>query len=64
MMKILDDKNEVLSTKHIKIIKDSFKQIKQIFGLTDETIALPFRIGNGGKPSGQSSRLDPEIIFE
>jgi len=64
MMRILDNTNEVLSTEHIKIVKDSFEQIKQVFGLTDETIALPFRIGNGGKPSGQSSRLDPEIIFE
>ncbi|OIO20470.1 MAG: hypothetical protein AUJ23_00280 [Candidatus Magasanikbacteria bacterium CG1_02_32_51] len=64
MMRILDNTNEVLSTEHIKIVKDSFEQIKQVFGLADETIVLPFRIGNGGKPSGQSSRLDPEIIFE
>lgn len=64
MMRILDNTNKVLSAEHIKLIKESFERIKQVFGITDETIAIPFRIGNGGIPSGHSSRLDPEIIFE
>ncbi|GEM_PF-143993 len=64
MMKILDNTNEVLSVEHVKIVRDSFEQIKQVFGVKDETIAIPFRIGSGGDPSGRSSRLDPDIIIE
>lgn len=53
------------SKEHIKLIENAYRQIASLFNLTDNTkiIALLFRIGYGGKPSAQSIKKPPEIIF-
>jgi len=53
------------SKEHIKLINNAYHQIASLFNVADEAkiIALLFRIGYGGKPSAQSIKKPPEIIF-
>jgi len=53
-----------LSNNHVSIIEKAYAEIKNIFGIENDTIKMILRIGDGGKPSAYSSRLEPEIIFE
>ena len=62
-------KNETsgFSGKHIQIINQSYEKIKTNIGINqggNQIIALLFRIGDGGKPSGYSSRFSPESLAE
>ena len=49
--------------KHSDAIMTANSTIVDIFKINNTTPVLMFRIGNGGRPSGNSSRLSPEIIF-
>ena len=64
MMRIRDNKNEVLSVAHVNKLKKAYNNIKNIFNIKDESIAVTFRLGDGGEPSGYSSRLEPKINFK
>ena len=53
-----------LSEEHVKRVQVAFNTIRQTFKVGDDgVIALMFRIGYAGKPSGISSRLPPKIEF-
>ncbi len=49
--------------KHCENIVAANSVILSIFKVKDVTPVLMFRVGYGGRPSGNSSRLSPEIIF-
>ena len=62
-------KNETsgFSGKHIQIINQSYEKIKTNIGINQDDgqiVALLFRIGYGGQPSGFSSRFSPESLAE
>lgn len=48
---------------HIPLIVRAYGEIEKIFGVNGKTIAILFRIGKGGEPSGRSSRLPPVIKY-
>lgn len=50
-------------TKHIRTIIENNKKIKNIFEVNNGTMVLMFRIGEGGRPSGRSSRREPIIQY-
>ena len=62
MHRIQANQAEALSQGHKRIISDAYSEIQHIFQPGNNTIALLFRIGNGGEPSARSSRLEPVII--
>jgi hypothetical protein len=55
MQKIMAGETEEFSSEEVNAIKNAFDKIKRGFS-TDKTIAMLFRIGNGGEPSARSSR--------
>ena len=57
-----EDSNSVFTNKQIKLIAESYSELKQIFGLDGEVIAMMFRIGHAKEPSARSSRMKPEDI--
>lgn len=52
---------EAFSDEQVSIIKETNRQIKEIFGIGGDTIGLIFRVGDGGAPSARSLRLFPDI---
>ena len=52
------------SPEQIKNITDSYRFIKECFGLQNETVTMMFRIGRGDSPSAQASRLPPIIEWK
>ena len=64
MQRIIAREAAELSTSHQRFIQDQYEQIKKSFGVTNETIAMMFRIGDGGKPTARSLRLKPEVAIQ
>ena len=62
IQRVIVGEDKDFSAKHVSILKKAYGDIKDSFGVKDETIAMLFRIGDGGKPSGRSSRLEPVIL--
>jgi nitroreductase len=59
MQKILAKQDSDFSANEIILIKDAYKEIARSFDVSeDQTIAMLFRIGDGGEPSARSSRFD------
>lgn len=52
-----------LSEKHIEEIENAYAEIKNIFGIKNDTIKMILRLGNGGQPSARSSRQEPDITI-
>jgi hypothetical protein len=52
-----------LSEKHKEIIKSAYKEVADSFKVNDQTIAILFRIGDGGNPSGTSLKTSPQIAY-
>jgi len=63
MMRINENKNEVLSDVHVDLLKKAYFEIKDNLGIDEGEITITFKIGDGGKSSGYSSRLEPNITF-
>ncbi|MBL8030392.1 MAG: hypothetical protein JNN11_04030 [Candidatus Doudnabacteria bacterium] len=53
-----------LSKKHIRVIEDSYNEIKKTFQLKNEHALLMFRIGDGGEPSARTLRQPAKIIWK
>lgn len=51
-----------LSTSHRNEIRSLLKVVKKIFGFTDETVGMLFRIGRGVAPSAKSARRQLEDV--
>ncbi|MEJ0021840.1 MAG: hypothetical protein WDN47_04705 [Candidatus Doudnabacteria bacterium] len=63
MQKILSGKHEEFSTEQVQLIKEGYQKISSGFDVTNQTIAMLFRIGDGGEPSAKSLRYTiPEIM--
>jgi len=58
--RVLVGDTEKFSTEQVKLIKQSYKTIKEIFGVTTETILMTFRIGYGKAPSARAKKLSPQ----
>jgi nitroreductase len=58
--------DSIFSIKHQKLIAQAYKNIAQALEINEpnKTVALLIRIGNGGKPSGTSSRFPIKQITE
>ena len=63
MQRILGGETKELSPAHVGLVQRSYKQVQDVFE-TRGTIAMLFRIGQGGKPSARSTRLPPEVKIE
>ena len=63
MHRIIDGEFDKFSEAQIKEIQDAHDYIKRVFGVKDGSMAMLFRIGDGGEPSARSSRFEPEIEF-
>lgn len=63
MMRIRENSNEVLSLEHVERLKKAYANIQNSFGIEKGVITITFRIGDGGEPSGYSSRLEPNVTF-
>lgn len=53
----------VFSAKHTRMIKDHYNEFAKVFGVSDATIAMHFRIGHAEPPSARSSRRAPEVVY-
>lgn len=62
MQRVLTGATEGLNEKHIKLLVQSYKEIKSVFGFDNETAAILFRVGYGDSPSARSSRLPPALL--
>lgn len=63
MQKFLADESKEFSSQEIQLIKNAYEEISNGFGVQDQTIAMLFRIGDGGEPSARSSRFQiSEVI--
>ncbi|HQF57468.1 MAG TPA: hypothetical protein PK831_03150 [Candidatus Magasanikbacteria bacterium] len=63
MMSINENKNEAFSDVHVDLLKKAYFEIKDNLGINEGEITITFKIGDGGKSSGYSSRLEPNITF-
>lgn len=62
--RVLANATTAFTVEQTNLIANTYYTIKQIFGISDSgTVALVLRIGDGGRPSATSSRLDPEITI-
>lgn len=61
MQGILAGEKEKFSIEQIKLIEAGYKNIKNIVNIGNNTVAMMFRIGDGGTPTAQSMKL-PAII--
>jgi hypothetical protein len=59
--RIKDNQTEHLSEKHIELIKENYRNIEQIFKLSDSNIVMMFRIGKAPLASSKSSRMKPHV---
>lgn len=62
--RIQDGGTDNLSNEHVNIINKAYSEIKDIFGIKDDSIKMILRIGDGGKPSAYSSRQEPDITID
>src|SRR3989339_631628 len=63
MMRIRDNRNEVLSDVHVNLLRKAYHDIEAQLGITSGELTITFRIGDGGEPSGYSSRLEPRVEY-
>ncbi len=52
------------SPNQVKLVTNSYSIIQKEFGVTDEIVALVFRLGQAPPPSALSPRRKPKIIFQ
>lgn len=62
MQRVLHNEIKDISQEHILIIKESYRELENIFGVKNEVISMGFRIGYAESPSAKTERLDPEIV--
>lgn len=63
--RVVNIKSDDFSSEHIGLIKDSYKQMQDIYHFNDDKIiAMTLRVGDGGEVSGFSSRKEPSIHFK
>lgn len=62
--RIADGDTSELPGSHVELIKEAYKKIIDSFGVSNEVIAMVFRIGHGDKPTATSFKLPPEIRIE
>lgn len=62
-LRVLSGQSNMLNSKEIALIQNSYQGIKKIFGVNQGIIVTTFRIGAGGTPSATSSRLEPDIAI-
>ncbi|TSC75930.1 MAG: hypothetical protein G01um101430_100 [Parcubacteria group bacterium Gr01-1014_30] len=55
--RVSQQQTDKLSPGQIDFIQEQYKRIKETFGVDNETIAMLFRIGDGGSPTARSLRL-------
>ncbi len=62
--RLKNDNDNKFSQKHRNLIQKSCEDISNVLEVnnSDKTIALLMRIGDGGRPSGLSSKMNPVII--
>jgi hypothetical protein len=60
--RILNKEGQELSPSHQELIKNMYSKMAKIFNVNDQTIALMFRVGQGGEPSARTLRLPPNIF--
>jgi len=63
MQRILGDEVKEFTPQQKIFVQDQYKQIQNSFGITNETIAMMFRIGDGGRPTARSLRLPPVVEY-
>lgn len=64
MQRLLAGQGAEFSASQVKLIENSFAQVKRIFNIDRGTIPMMFRIGYGGEPSARSAKLPPVIVNE
>lgn len=64
MQRILGGEVKELAPEHQKLVTATYEEIKNIFGIEHETIAMCFRVGHSDPPTARSKRLIPEIVWE
>lgn len=64
MQAINGGENGKFSASQVELIKNAYKNVKNVFGVNSEAIVMILRIGHGGEPSARSSKLPPKIVFE
>lgn len=64
MQRILAGNLEPFSLDQVGLIKESYENVRKIFKLQNETVAMMFRIGYSDPPTAKALKLNPEIIFE
>jgi nitroreductase len=63
MQRVFAGATDPLSEPHVLKITTAYNTIKEIFGINNGFIVIPFRIGFSKKPSARSSRLPPQINY-
>ncbi|HEX9503952.1 MAG TPA: hypothetical protein VF974_06605 [Patescibacteria group bacterium] len=64
MQKISADESKEFSSEEVQVIKKAYQEISNEFGVQDQTIAMLFRIGDGGEPSARSSRFQISEVMK
>ena len=60
-LKVINKDTADFSPRHIKLIKDVYEKVKNIFNAADDSIVMLFRLGKSDEPSARSCRLPPDI---
>lgn len=60
--RVLAGDTEKFSAKQVELIQQSYETIKDIFGVTKETMLMIFRIGYSKPPSARAQKLPPQYI--
>lgn len=63
MQAIIGGETNKFSSSQIELIKNSYKKVKNVFGINNDMPVMILRIGYGGEPSARSSKKPPEIVF-
>jgi len=64
MQRIFDGETSNFLPYQVALIQKAYADIGSSFGVKKGTIAMMFRIGDGGSPTARASRLAPEVRFE
>lgn len=62
--RIADGNTSEMSGAHVELINEAYKKIIDTFSVSNEVVAMVFRIGHGDKPTATSFKLPPDIRYE
>ena len=64
MQRIIAGRFEPFSSDQIKLIQESYENVRRIFKLRNETVPMMFRTGYSDPPTARALKLEPEIVFD